>query len=70
MRFTINLLDDGSVVTRDGEYLGTWNTDETDAMYQFTPDGSSEVLMSDPFMGYLCKSIENWHAARITPDRA
>jgi hypothetical protein len=37
--YPINFLDDGSVVTRDGEYLGTWTTDESDAIYEFTPDG-------------------------------
>jgi hypothetical protein len=64
MRFKINLLDDGSVVTQDGEYLGTWGTDETDAVYQFTPDGHLVVLIEDVHMGPFCQSIEDWRLAR------
>jgi hypothetical protein len=62
LRFDINLLGDGSVVTRDGEYLGTWDTDETDALYEFTPDGASEPLFFDPFRGPLCQAIEEWRS--------
>lgn len=64
LRFAINLLNDGSVVTQDGEYLGTWDTDESDAIYEFTPDGMNTPLLRDPFMGFLCKSIANWHDKR------
>lgn len=60
MRFKINLIDDGSVVTQDGEYLGTWNTDETDAFYKFTPDGHPMVLIEGVHMGPFCQAIENW----------
>lgn len=62
LRFRINLLEDGSVVTADGEYLGTWGTDESDAIYEFTPDGDAEPLLFDPFVKFLCEKIENWHA--------
>jgi hypothetical protein len=62
LRYEINLLDDGSVVTRDGEYLGTWDTDDTDAFYEFTPDGSSEVMFANVFRHRLCESIIEWHA--------
>lgn len=61
MRFRINLLEDGSVVTADGEYLGTWQTDQSDAIYEFIPDGKSDPLFSDVFMGPFCKGIENWY---------
>lgn len=61
MRFKINLGDDGSVVTADGEYLGTWGTDESDAFYEFTPDGETAPLFSGVFMGEFCKAIEHWH---------
>jgi len=61
LRFRINCLPDGTVVTKDGEYLGTWGTDETDAIYEFTPDGATEPAFCDPFMGYLCEAIANWH---------
>lgn len=63
MRYEINLLEDRSVVTRDGEYLGTWDTDESDAFYEFTPDGGSEVLFANVFIHRLCESIKAWHAA-------
>lgn len=62
LRFEINLLPDFSVVTRDGEYIGTWGTDESDAMYEFTPDGATEPLLCDVFMGRFCQAIANWHA--------
>ena len=59
--YQINLLDDFSVVTRDGEYLGTWTTDESDAIYQFIPDGTTEVLLEGLFKGELCRLIREWH---------
>lgn len=57
-------MDDGSVVTDDGEYLGTWDTDESDALYEFTPDGASTPLFSDVFMGPLCRVIATWHDSK------
>ncbi len=62
-RFKINLCDDGSVVTRDGEYLGTWKTDE-DGHPSFTPDGESEVLFFEMWIGMLCQKIADWHEAQ------
>jgi hypothetical protein len=62
--YPINFLDDGSVVTRDGEYLGTWTTDESDAIYEFTPDGAIEPLFDDVFKGALCRTIREWHDSR------
>ena len=64
LRFDINLLDDGQVVTRDGEFLGTWDTDETDAFYQFTPDGETEHVCMDLYRGPLCDKIRRWLEAR------
>ncbi len=61
LKYQINLLSDWSVVTRDGEYLGTWTTDESDAIYQFIPDGSIEVLLEGMFVGELCQMIREWH---------
>lgn len=62
LRLPINLLDDSTVVTRDGEYLGTWGTDGSDAIYEFTPDGSSHPLLRNPFLGPLCEAILGWHS--------
>lgn len=61
LKFRINLLDDGTVVTDDGEYLGTWDTDESDAFFRFFPDGATEHLLLDPFRCELCNRIEAWH---------
>ncbi|AEV38685.1 hypothetical protein PSE_4181 [Pseudovibrio sp. FO-BEG1] len=62
LTFKINLLKDGSVVTKDGEVLGTWDTDESDAFYQFTPEGAGAPIFLHPFMGELCTMIVEWHA--------
>lgn len=61
MHFKINLLGDGSVVTKDGVYLGTWGADETDAFYQFTPEGGTDPIISDTYMAPFCQRIEQWH---------
>ena len=62
LKHRINLLRDRTVVTGDGEYLGTWDTDETDALYLFFPDGATEDLFCEPFMRNLCDRIDDWHA--------
>lgn len=59
LRWKINLLDDGYVVTQDGEFLGTWDSDENDHP-SFTPDGETEAIFFDVFVGSLCKKIEEW----------
>lgn len=59
-RYPINLCDDGSVVTRDGEYLGTWTMDVHEHP-SFTPDGASEPLLYHIVVGLLCMSIREWH---------
>ncbi|WP_375263522.1 GIY-YIG nuclease family protein [Palleronia sp.] len=59
-RFKINLCDDGSVVTRDGEYLGTWRADEN-GHPSFTPDGETEVMFFEMWIGLLCQKIADWH---------
>ncbi|KIC44493.1 hypothetical protein RA28_16435 [Ruegeria sp. ANG-S4] len=59
-KFPINFLENGNVVTKDDEHIGTWGTDESDAFFEFTPNGASEPLFSDPFMGSLAQSILQW----------
>jgi hypothetical protein len=59
----INLREDGSVVTEDGEYLGTWQTDENDHP-SFTPDGDSVALIFDVSIPALCDRIEEWLESR------
>lgn len=65
LRWKINLLDDGSVVTRDGEYLGTWQSDENDHP-SFTPDGESEAIFFEIHVGSLCDRIEEWRQSSAT----
>ncbi|MCD1266866.1 hypothetical protein B5M44_25570 [Shinella sumterensis] len=63
LQHRVNLLDDGLVVTDEGEYLGTWDADDTDAFVRFFPDGAVEYLFLDPFRWGLCNRIEAWHAS-------
>ena len=65
LRWKINLLDDGSVVTQDGEYLGTCEFDENDHP-SFTPDGETEALFFDVMIPRLCDRIEEWRKSRST----
>lgn len=58
MCYRINLLEDGSVVTEHGEYLGMWSVDETDAFHEFAPDGADEPIFMHPFISWLCDMIE------------
>lgn len=58
--YDINLWEDGSVVTRDGELLGTWTEDEY-GHPSFTPEGATEALFFESWRGLLCKKIAAWH---------
>lgn len=58
-RYNINLMDGGSVITKDGEYLGTWEADENDHP-SFMPDGASEPLFFEMGTGLLCAKIDEW----------
>jgi hypothetical protein len=60
--FKINLCDDSSVVTEEGEVIGMWQMDEN-AHPSFFPNGSSEPLFFDVFVGLLCEKIREWHEA-------
>lgn len=62
-QFKINLCHDGSVVTRDGEYLGTWEMDENNHP-SFTPDGETDVLFFEMWIGLLCQKISDWYDAQ------
>ncbi len=58
--YPINLCNDGSVVTRDGELIGTWAMDQYDTP-SFTPDGEEAILFEAPLIGLLCIRIRKWH---------
>lgn len=59
------MLPDGSVVTKDGEYLGTWHIDEeTDAFHVFVPDGAENQRFYDPNIPGLCQRIKEWMGSR------
>ena len=60
-RFEINLYQDGSVVTADGEILGSWQMDENEHP-SFNADGDTEVTISGVGIGFLCFSISDWYA--------
>ncbi|WP_306133013.1 hypothetical protein [Roseivivax marinus] len=58
--FRINLCTDGSVVTRDGDVIGTWQVD-ADGFPSFYPEGATEPLLFHPFMPVLCDDIAEWY---------
>lgn len=58
--FRINLCNNGEVITRDGEVIGTWQVDDC-AHPSFTPEGSSAPLLFHPFMPMLCDEIAEWY---------
>lgn len=62
LKYNINLLRDGSVVTRDGEFLGTYHLDAEDHPW-FTPEGETKPMISHPFIPSFCAAIEDWHNA-------
>lgn len=53
--------DNGDVITRDGEIIGTWGLLHG-ALYTFTPNGASEPIFVEPFLGMLTSCIEEWQA--------
>jgi hypothetical protein len=65
LRFPINLVEGGDVVTRDGEVIGRWELDEEET-YLFFPVGATEPLLSDWRLGLFCADIREWHEARST----
>ena len=60
----------GDVVTQEGEYLGTWQADESDAIFEFTPHGADKPLLSDGFVKCLCDSIEQGHSQQKSGEPA
>jgi len=67
LTYPINLMDfgaksSGDVLTRDGEYLGVWHTDDRceQGWIKFTPDGADQPLFQDLMMGVLCARIGQW----------
>ena len=63
MVYPINLCDDGSVVTRDGELIGTWGLDQYE-FASFVPDGEDICLFEAPLVGLLCMSIREWYESK------
>lgn len=83
LQYPINLLgieDDatgGDVITRDGEYIGTWAfvKEGESGTIHFTADGESAPMFSEGVgvldsglltglaMSRLCSSIRDWHNA-------
>ena len=63
LRFDVNLIESGDVVTIDGEYLGTWDVDENGFVY-FKANGEDEETLMDFFVGSLCRKINEWYLNR------
>lgn len=53
------ITSDGSIVTRDGEYLGRWQC-INDAYWEFIPDGESKPVASDCYVGLFAQEIKKW----------
>ena len=60
LKYPINLIENGDVITIDGEYLGTWEIDE-DRVFNFTADGETSTTLTNVFVGLLCRDIDKWH---------
>lgn len=65
-RFDINFIgfgeeESGDVITKDGEYIGTWSIDQDDHP-SFTPDGADGPLFYDIFLGQLAQKVSAWHS--------
>ncbi|WP_193336335.1 hypothetical protein [Devosia beringensis] len=62
----------GDVITRDGEVIGTWRTDDNDLddYYQFIPDGEQEPTIQSYSLGMFCFDIEEWHEGRQQLDHS
>lgn len=61
--YPVNLCEDGTVVTRDGEVLGSWSLND-DACPFFIPDGETEPLFGHVNSGGLARRIRDWHEER------
>jgi len=59
LKYAVNLLENGDVITIDGEYLGTWEIDE-DRVFNFTADGETSTTLTNVFVGLLCRDINEW----------
>ena len=70
-RFPVNLIGypealGGDVATRQGEYLGRWRQagDEALEFVEFVPDGTTEPLFREHWVGLLCTRIREFHEGR------
>lgn len=63
MVYPINLCDDGLVVTRDGEVIGTWGMDQYEVV-SFVPESEAVHLFEAPLVGILCISIREWYESK------
>ena len=61
--YPINLCDDGLVVTREGEVIGTWAMDQYEAP-SFAPDDKTTPLFEAPLVGLLCMRIREWYESK------
>lgn len=52
--------DEGDVITKDGEVIGTYTCDDSDYC-EFTPYGATEPIISNYHVGPFCSDIADWH---------
>lgn len=61
--YKVNLCDDGSVVTKYGEVIGSWSMDQ-DEFPSFTPNGAASPSIQHVWVGLLCNRIADWYEAQ------
>lgn len=67
--YPVNLIDiddaeTGDVITRDGEFLGTWHYNSSEFWFSFIPDGETEPAVDGVSVRELCYRISGWLKVR------
>lgn len=57
--------DSGDVISKDGEVIGTYTSDENDYC-EFTPSGGDAPMITGYFVGIFCSDIAKWHDQQQT----
>lgn len=66
-QFKVNLCEDGSVITKHGEIIGTWKMD-ADEFPLFIPAEEGEAAIFSPWVGSLCHKIVDWYEQKYGED--
>lgn len=57
--------DEGDVISKDGEVIGTYTCDENDYC-EFRPNGSDDPIISGFHIGPFCNAIAEWHGRKMS----